>query len=70
LLTPEVYDYYSGAPGATGQWIVACDGADGVRDLPTGITADLAHTMALAGARTITDVAGVTAPTTAHSLDT
>ncbi len=22
-------------------WALACDGADGVRDLPTGITADL-----------------------------
>jgi isopentenyl diphosphate isomerase/L-lactate dehydrogenase-like FMN-dependent dehydrogenase len=51
-------------------WALACDGADGVRDLLTGITADLAHAMALAGARTLTDVAGVTAPTTAHSLDT
>jgi 4-hydroxymandelate oxidase len=51
-------------------WALACDGADGVRDLLTGITADLAHAMALAGARTLADVAGVTAPTTAHSLDT
>ena len=44
--------------------------AAGARDLLTGITADLAHAMALAGARTLTDVAGVTAPATAHSLDT
>jgi len=51
-------------------WALACDGADGVRDLLTGITADLAHAMALAGARTRTDIAGVTGPTTAHSLDT
>jgi hypothetical protein len=55
-----------GAPGASGH----CGGADGVRDLLTGITADLAHAMALAGARILTDVAGVTASTTAHSLDT
>jgi 4-hydroxymandelate oxidase len=51
-------------------WALACDGADGVRDLLTGITADLAHAMALAGARTLTDIAGVTGPATAHSLDT
>ena len=51
-------------------WALACDGAGGVQDLLTGITADLAHAMALAGARTLTDAAGVTAPTTAHSLDT
>ena len=51
-------------------WALACNGAGGVQDLLTGITADLAHAMALAGARTLTDAAGVTAPTTAHSLDT
>ena len=51
-------------------WALACDGADGVRDLLTGMTADLAHTMALAGARTLAGIAGVTGPTTAHSLDT
>ena len=51
-------------------WALACDGADGVRDLLTGMTADLAHAMALAGARTLADIAGVTRPTTAHSLDT
>ena len=40
-------------------------------DLLTGIAADLAHAMALAGrARTVTGIAGVTGPTTAHSLDT
>jgi 4-hydroxymandelate oxidase len=50
-------------------WALACDGADGVRDLLTGMTGDLAHAMALAGARTLTDIAGVTGPTTAHSLD-
>ena len=51
-------------------WALACDGADGVRDLLTGMTGDLAHAMALAGARTLADIAGVTRPTTAHSLDT
>ena len=43
---------------------------DGARDLLTGITADLAHAMALAGACTVTGIAGVTGPTRAHSLDT
>jgi 4-hydroxymandelate oxidase len=51
-------------------WALACDGADGVRDLLTGLTADLAHAMALSGAGTLTGIAGVTGPTTAHSLDT
>jgi 4-hydroxymandelate oxidase len=51
-------------------WALACDGVDGVRDLLTGLTADLAHAMALAGAHTLTGIAGVTGPTTAHSLDT
>ena len=51
-------------------WALTCGGADGVRDLLTGMTADLAHAMALAGARTLADIAGVTRPTTAHSLDT
>ena len=50
-------------------WALACDGADGVRDLLTGMTADLAHAMALAGARTPADIPGVTGPTPAHSLD-
>jgi len=50
-------------------WALACDGADGVRDLLTGMTADLAHAMALAGARTLADIPGVTGPTPAHSLD-
>jgi len=51
-------------------WALACDGADGVRDLLTGMTGDLAHAMALAGARTLAGIAGVTGPTTARSLDT
>ena len=51
-------------------WALACGGADGVRDLLTGMTSDLAHAMALAGARTIGGIAGVTGPAAAHSLDT
>jgi 4-hydroxymandelate oxidase len=50
-------------------WALACDGADGVRDLLTEMTADLAHAMALAGARTLAGIAGVTGPATAHTLD-
>ena len=41
-------------------WALACGGADGVRDLLTGLTSDLAYAMALAGASALTDVAGVT----------
>jgi 4-hydroxymandelate oxidase len=43
-------------------WALACGGADGVRDLLTGLTSDLAHSMALAGAAALADVAGVTRP--------
>ena len=43
-------------------------GADGVAGLLTGLTGDLAHAMALAGAATVADLAGVTQPATAHSL--
>jgi 4-hydroxymandelate oxidase len=49
-------------------WALACGGAEGVRDLLTGLTSDLAHTMALAGAATVEDAAGVTRPPAAHSL--
>jgi 4-hydroxymandelate oxidase len=49
-------------------WALACDGADGVRDLLTGLTGDLAHAMALAGAATVADLAGVTWRRPAHSL--
>lgn len=41
-------------------WALACGGADGVRDLLTGITGDLAHVMALAGARSLAEIPGVT----------
>lgn len=40
-------------------WALACDGADGVRDLLTGLTGDLAHEMTLAGAATLADAAGL-----------
>jgi 4-hydroxymandelate oxidase len=46
-------------------WALACGG---VRDLLTGMTSDLAHVMALAGAAALAGVAGVTAATAAHSL--
>jgi 4-hydroxymandelate oxidase len=49
-------------------WALACGGADGVRDLLTGLTGDLTHAMALAGAAAVADLAGVTWPPTAHSL--
>jgi 4-hydroxymandelate oxidase len=41
-------------------WALACGGADGVRDLLTGMTSDLAHVMALAGAAALAGIAGVT----------
>jgi 4-hydroxymandelate oxidase len=40
-------------------WALTCGGADGVRDLLTGLTANLAHAMALAGAASLGDVAGL-----------
>jgi 4-hydroxymandelate oxidase len=49
-------------------WALACGGADGVRDLLTGLTSDLAHAMALAGARSLAELPGVTGPPTGHSL--
>jgi 4-hydroxymandelate oxidase len=42
-------------------WALACGGADGVRSLLAGLTDDLAHTMALAGAPSIADAAGIAA---------
>jgi 4-hydroxymandelate oxidase len=50
-------------------WALACGGADGVRDLLTGMTSDLAHVMALAGAPALAGIAGMTAAPAAHSLD-
>jgi isopentenyl diphosphate isomerase/L-lactate dehydrogenase-like FMN-dependent dehydrogenase len=49
---------------------LVCDGAAGVRDLLTGITDDLAHVMALAGARSVAEIPEVTGPLTGNSLDT
>jgi 4-hydroxymandelate oxidase len=49
-------------------WALACGGADGVRDLLTGLTSDLAHAMALSGAAALAGTAGVTRPPAAHSL--
>ena len=37
-------------------WALACGGAEAVTDLLTGLTADLAHSMALAGATTVPEV--------------
>jgi 4-hydroxymandelate oxidase len=43
-------------------WALACGGARGVYDLITGLTADLAHVMALAGAASVADLAGLAEP--------
>ena len=51
-------------------WALACGGATGVRDLLTGMTGDLAHVMALAGARSVAEIPEVTGPPTGNSLDT
>ena len=40
-------------------WALACDGADGVRGLLGNLTDDLAHVMALAGATSLPEVAGL-----------
>jgi 4-hydroxymandelate oxidase len=37
-------------------WALACGGADGVRELLSGLTDDLAHAMALAGAASVAEV--------------
>jgi 4-hydroxymandelate oxidase len=50
-------------------WALACGGADGVRELLTGLTGDLAHAMALAGARSIAETRGMTQPSLSNSLD-
>jgi 4-hydroxymandelate oxidase len=53
-------------------WALACGGADGVRDLLAGLTDDLAHAMALAGARSVAEIpeaAGVTKATPGNSLE-
>ena len=50
-------------------WALACGGADGVRDLLTAMTSDLAHLMALAGAPDLGGLAGVTRAPAAHNLE-
>ena len=50
-------------------WALACGGAAGVRDLLTGMTSDLAHAMALAGARSLAEIPGVTASPAGNSLE-
>jgi 4-hydroxymandelate oxidase len=43
-------------------WALACGGAPAVRDLLTGLTEDLGHAMALAGAATLADLPGLVCP--------
>ncbi len=43
-------------------WALACGGAEGVTDLLTGLTADLAHSMALAGAVSVRELGGIGLP--------
>jgi 4-hydroxymandelate oxidase len=43
-------------------WALTCGGADGVAELLTGLTDDLAHAMALAGAASLEAVAGIAGP--------
>ena len=45
--------------GRPAVWALACGGADGVRSLLAGLTDDLAHAMALAGAPSLTETAGI-----------
>lgn len=40
-------------------WALTCGGADGVRSLLAGLTDDLAHAMALAGAASVADTDGI-----------
>jgi len=47
--------------GRPALWALACGGAEGVRSLLAGLTDDLAHAMALAGARCVADAAGIAA---------
>jgi 4-hydroxymandelate oxidase len=43
-------------------WALACGGADGVRSLLAGLTDALCHAMALAGAASVADAAGIARP--------
>jgi 4-hydroxymandelate oxidase len=40
-------------------WALTCGGAEGVRSLLAGLTEDLAHAMALAGAASVADTDGI-----------
>jgi 4-hydroxymandelate oxidase len=43
-------------------WALACGGADGVRSLMDGLTDGLSHAMALAGAASVAEAAGIARP--------
>jgi 4-hydroxymandelate oxidase len=45
--------------GRPAVWALACGGAGGVRSLLAGLTDDLAHAMALAGAASVADTGGI-----------
>jgi isopentenyl diphosphate isomerase/L-lactate dehydrogenase-like FMN-dependent dehydrogenase len=47
---------FAGRPAV---WALTCGGADGVRSLLAGLTDDLAHAMALAGAATVAAAEGI-----------
>jgi 4-hydroxymandelate oxidase len=48
--------------GRPALWALACGGADGVQALLDGLTDDLTHVMALAGAACLADLAGLAEP--------
>jgi 4-hydroxymandelate oxidase len=48
--------------GRPALWALACGGADGVRSLVAGLTDDLSHAMALAGAASVAEAAGIARP--------
>jgi 4-hydroxymandelate oxidase len=48
--------------GRPALWALACGGADGVQALLDGLTDDLTHAMALAGAACLADLAGLAEP--------
>lgn len=47
-------------------WALACGGADAVRDLLAGLTADLAHVMTLAGAASVAEIPAAAAARPGH----
>ena len=48
--------------GRPALWALACGGAGGVQELLDGLTDDLAHALALAGAASLADAAGIAGP--------